>query len=323
MTDAMEKCTVCVALLDEEDLFCPNCGTEAPHRGPARPVHVRVARHNFTCAGCGASMSYDASAGSLRCPFCGSVDLSHEKETKVLAADRIVPFKMTREEAEQRLRKWLGTGFWRPGDLASAAQIEKMTPVYVPYWVFGADTHTYWTADTSETPPGARGEWYPLFGERRGRHEDILVGASAALTSAETDDISPFDLSKAVPADQVDLENVTDERFAVPRKYARPLARSALEIREADECAKFVPGRMRNMKVNVLVEGLSSEPVLLPVWIAAYRYRDKVYRFLVNGQTGRTTGHAPTSYRKIAAAVVIGAAILVIVLLLAGLLASN
>ena len=30
-----------------------------------------------------------------------------------------------------------------------------MQAVYVPYWVFAAETHTFWTADTSQTPAGA------------------------------------------------------------------------------------------------------------------------------------------------------------------------
>jgi hypothetical protein len=58
--------------------------------------------------------------------------------------------------------------------------------------------------------------------------------------------------------------------------------------------------------------------VLLPVWIMAYRYRDVVFRFLVNGQSGKATGRAPTSWRKIAAAVAIGVgAVLLVVAIVA------
>ena len=56
--------------------------------------------------------------------------------------------------------------------------------------------------------------------------------------------------------------------------------------------------------------------MLLPVWIMAYRYKDQVFRFLVNGQTGQATGQKPTSATKIAAAVAIGVAIILLVLLL-------
>jgi hypothetical protein len=68
------------------------------------------------------------------------------------------------------------------------------------------------------------------------------------------------------------------------------------------------------MKVNLRIEGLSSEAVLFPVWIMAYTYQDRVFRFLVNGQTGKSSGEAPTSWKKVIVA--IGIAILAILLLL-------
>jgi hypothetical protein len=98
----------------------------------------------------------------------------------------------------------------------------------------------------------------------------------------------------------------------VQRKYARPLAQQGLESLEAQACRQYVPGNCRNMKVNVRVQNLAAEPVLLPVYIMAYQYRKQVFRFLVNGQTGRHSGTAPISYQKIAA--VVGGIILVVVL---------
>ena len=44
---------------------------------------------------------------------------------------------------------------------------------------------------------------------------------------------------------------------------------------------------------------------LLPVWIASYRYNNKVYNFMVNGETGRVQGEAPISWWKVALAVLI------------------
>lgn len=322
MPELLSKCPICQSLLDEEDLFCPNCGTEAPARERAAPspaLSGRLTRTNFTCSGCGASMSYDASAQALRCPFCGSVDLVAQPDTTTLAPHRVIPFVLNREQAIQVLRSWLGRGFWRPGDLAQQASVVTMVPVYVPYWVFHAHTFTCWTADTDQTPAGARASWYPLAGEHRGDYAGLLVGASGALSNSETAAICPFELNTGVPPEQVDLENVTVEQFSVPRRYARPLARQGLEAYEtaavAQEC---VPGSARNVHVNLRIEALESEPVLLPVWILAYRYRDELYRFLVNGQSGRPTGTAPTSWRKIAVAVLI---VLAVVLGILGIFA--
>jgi predicted RNA-binding Zn-ribbon protein involved in translation (DUF1610 family) len=320
MSDLLAKCPICQALLDEEDLFCANCGVEAPRQ--ASPEAVPAARtftHKFQCTGCGASMSYDASAGQLRCPFCGSGDMVRQADAKEIAPRRVVPFVVSEEAAVSTMRAWLGQGFWRPGDLAQQANVVGMTAVYVPYWVFAARTHTYWTADTSRTPPGARASWYPMTGEHQGSYEGVLIGASGALAPAETHALCPFDLGRGVDPSEVDLQNVTVEQFTTARKYARPLARQGLEEMERHACQKYVPGNARNVKVNVRIEGLTSEPVLLPVWIMAYRYRDVVFRFLVNGQSGRATGRAPTSWRKIAAAVAIGVGALLFVLAIAAM----
>ena len=312
MSDVLTKCSICQALLDEEDLFCANCGAEAPQGEERRQAgRTLLATHNFECQGCGASMSYDASAQKLRCPFCGSEKLEEQRDVKTLRPQWVVPFAISQADALARLRQWLGSSFWRPGDLSTRAEVTTLTQVYVPYWVFAARVFTFWTADTSQTPGGARGDWFPLAGENRASYSGLIVGASSVLTPAETSAISPYDLSQAVPPEQVDLDNVVYEQFRVQRKYARPLAQQGLENLESQACRQFVKGNCRNLKVNVRVEGLTGEPVLLPAWIMAYRYRDQVYRFLVNGQSGRCTGTAPTSYRKIAAVIAIVIAVIV------------
>jgi hypothetical protein len=255
-------------------------------------------------------MSYSAQARALHCPYCDSARVVQKPDQRVLAPRWILPFQMNQEAAIGVMRKWLGQGFWRPGDLAAQAQVKHMTPVYVPYWVFRARTFTYWTADSSNTPGWANGDWYPLFGEHRDQHEGLLVPASGVLTIEETGTISPFPLDHCMPPPQVDVSWAAVEQFAVARKYARPIARRGMEMIEANSCRHYVPGRARNLKVNVVIEDMTSQPMLLPVWVMAYRYRDEVFRFLVNGVTGKATGKAPLSAFKIAMVILLMVAII-------------
>ena len=51
---------------------------------------------------------------------------------------------------------------------------------------------------------------------------------------------------------------------------------------------------------------VSFKHILLPVWVASYRYGGKAYQFVVNGQTGEVQGERPYSWIKIAIAVLIG-----------------
>ena len=69
-------------------------------------------------------------------------------------------------------------------------------------------------------------------------------------------------------------------------------------------CAGQVPGdTQRNLQVSTAWSGLTCKNALLPVWISAYEYAGKPFRFLVNGVTGKVDGNAPFSAVKIALAV--------------------
>lgn len=337
-----QRCGVCRCYMDDEDLFCANCGTENPHTlvaasgaDPARPtagegraslghgaggslpLEHTPSHYSFDCKSCGASMSYDASAQALRCPFCGSTRMEKRPAARSVKPQSVVPFSVTREQAEGTLRQWLGNGFWRPADAARASTIGEMAAVYVPYWVFEATTDTMWTADSSPAPPGSRGDWYPVSGSHSSNYPGILIGGSSILTPQETESIAPFRIEGASRPEEVDLENVIVEDFRVPRKLARPLARGAIEQFERKACSLRVPNRSRNLKVNVRVASMRGYPMLLPVWILAYQYKKNVHRVLINGQLGKIAGSAPFSYGKLTVVLLIVVGILALIALLA------
>lgn len=286
--------------MDEEDLFCANCGTENPSAdAAAKRLTSEAEYYRFECKSCGASMSYDASAQSLRCPFCGSTQMESGKVSRTIRPHAVVRFEVDQRRAETLLRGWLQSGFWRPRDVARVSKLGKVTAVYVPYWAFNASTDTIWTADSSPAPFGSRGDWYPVSGRNHASYHGILIAGSSILTNRETEAIAPSDISQAVPPEQIDLKNSIFEEYRVPRKLARPLARSAIEQLELQACASLVPNRHRNVRVNVRIHSMRGHPILLPVWIVAYRYKSEVHRVLINGQTGKICGSAPFSYWRL------------------------
>jgi DNA-directed RNA polymerase subunit RPC12/RpoP len=313
-TETTDRCAVCTCFLDSEDLFCANCGTENPHADSVALQHFASYRdlYSYDCQGCGASMSYDASAQSLRCPFCGSTAMTKQESRLSIQCDWVVPLAVDVDKANNIFRQWLGSGFWRPNDAVEASQVGKFSAVYVPFWVFEAYADTKWTADSSPAPAGCRGDWYPLSGENRARYKQILVGASSILTPAEVSAIEPYEFQQAVEPGQVDLKNAIVELFRLPRKSARPIAQSIIEERERQVCTKYVPGRARRVKVNVRIHGMMGRPVLLPVWILAYHYKEEVHRVLINGQTGKISGSAPFSMWKLA--IVLATVVVLIIL---------
>lgn len=329
MDEALLTCSICRTLVEEDDLFCPNCGAEAPpapvSRGgqaeiPSAPGSgsALVLPHQFTCEGCGASMSFDPAVQSLRCPYCGSTKLEAEGPRKILKPEKLIPFEITSQEVEQRLRRYLSGTPFRPNDLLSEGTLVSARAVFVPCWVFSANTHTYWTADTDVLPPGSRGKWRPLFGEHQGRYDGMLIPASRVLQKEELQSIGSFDLRRAQDVRAEMLERFFVEVFTVPRKYARQWAIEEIRRQEAEACRQlYLSGRIRNLRTNVRITHLTGRPILLPVWVLAYRYRGKLYRFVVNGQTGQVAGEVPISWLKVAAVVLVIFSVLVLLAMLA------
>jgi len=306
------RCEKCRGYLDEEDLFCPNCGNEAPGQDyePAGRIEV----HRFECTGCGATLTWELEAQGLRCAFCGR-DALEERETVHMQAPRlVVPFRIGQERASALFREWLGRGLFRPGDLRTASTVTEMRGVYLPFWAFSVECHLYWTADSDRIPLGARAEWAPHFGEHLARYEHRLVPASGALTAHEIGKLGDWKLAEAVPWAPELVRDAPTEAFSVTCKRARALAFQGFEQQVRADCLPEVPGtRKRNLRVNPLYSGAEGWPVLVPVWIVAYEYRSRRYRFLMNGQTGKIEGNAPLSPWKLLA--VFGAVVLVFVLL--------
>ncbi len=301
------RCGKCAGELVADDLFCPNCGHEAPVRDAGGQDAAPAARrdtlevHRFDCEGCGACLTWDVEVGGLRCAFCGEARLRPRPRTvRITTPDRVVPFEVTQADASRAFRTWLGEGWFRPSDLSRESEVTEMRGVYLPFWSFSGRCHTYWAADANVRR--GRAAWSPYFGEREASYRGVLVPASGALTLAEVRAIDPWDLGRGVPYAPDVLDGRPAEAFGVTRRRARSLGADALEAAEEVAAAGEVPGtRSRNLKVNVLVTDLRAVPVLLPVWIVAYRYRDQTHRYLVNGQTGAAKGTAPWSGWKVLA----------------------
>lgn len=294
------RCERCREHLDEDDLFCPNCGHEAP--GEEHTPAGRMTVHAFDCAGCGASLTWEHEIQGLRCAFCGQAKLEEKAVLQIPPPRLIVPFRINQEQAVALYRAWLGRGTFRPGDLTRESKVTEMRGVYLPYWLFSIDCHAYWTADSNHVPPGARADWAPHFGEHAARYASQLVPASGVLTATQLWKVDGWDLTQAVPYAPEALRDHPAEAFAVPRKRARLAAVQGFENLLRQDCEKKVPGTYRrNLRINPLFTGAHASPALMPLWIMAYEYRGRTYRFLINGQSGEVKGSAPTSPWKVLA----------------------
>ena len=325
MPEIRTACTRCHNPIDSADQFCDYCGLEIELEGgqeqgaPAAGASASLGAYTLDCRQCGAVIRYDARAGSPRCPFCGSVAVEEKPSPDGgITPEKLVTFGASRDATTAAIHSWLARGFCRPSDLAARAQVTEMRPVYLPYWLFACTASIRWTADCSATLPGARADWRPVGGDFAEDFKDLLIAASGGISQQELRAVAPYDFSSAVPFARTSIEGAMVEDFRIPRKSARRHLYEYVAELATTRAAALAPGsRSRNVHVNPLVSDTSAVPVLLPVWIAAYRYHDRPYRVVVNGQTGKLTGRAPVSWVKVSVALAIVAVIAISLLAVA------
>ncbi|NLH49218.1 MAG: zinc ribbon domain-containing protein, partial [Myxococcales bacterium] len=296
----------------------------------------------FSCKACGAKVSYDPSVKALACAYCGSSYVIEEEQAAFAERpNRIVPFAFDKTQAEQRFWKWLGKGFFRPRDLTKKSALNEIRGVYMPFWAFDADAYSNWSADagyhyyekeayTEKDQQGhtvtkyrdvQKTRWQPASGAHSAHYEDFLVSASKGLDQEWVNKIAPFELTQAKSYNGDYLAGFAAENPSIDPAGGRGTAAVELQKKETAECARLVPGDThRNLNVRSSFANWNYDLALLPLWISAFLYKDKVYRFLVNGQTGEVQGSAPFSWLKLIlvlliAAGVIGGATLVALLL--------
>lgn len=218
------------------------------------------------------------------------------------------------------------------------APLVELRGVYVPAYLYSAAAHTTFTAQIGETytevetrevrdKPRWRGrgpvpiprddqtrtetrtvtrtEYRPLSGNHVGYVTDVVVGASAVLAAHELAALGPFDLRLVRRYAPEVIAGWVAEEFARPADDCRRASRAEAIDRVGDELRAFMPGDSHSdLAWRTTVEWESLDPILVPVWVLAVRYRaDRpALRVAVNGQTGKVTGRVPRSWRKIALA---------------------
>lgn len=316
----IQNCQRCHAEVEHGDLRCAICGTQVPPEASASVQSMQV--DIMRCDGCGAAVSYDVEAKAPRCAFCASVMHVERVEDPIEQTGWWGTLSVDAAQAQGALSHWLGgLGFLRPSDLSESATIEGLKPLWWVAWVFDATASVSWTADSNA---GARrSAWAPHAGKTELRFDRIVVGASRGLSNKETSALIPghrLDLGSTVaPA----LDHAILEQFDVQRSEARGrIIDTASAIAVSRMQANQIPGnRYRNINVELILRGLRTRRCAFPAYVLAYRYRDKLYRAVINGQDASfVVGKAPYSLWKITAVIVLG---LGLALGLAALLGSS
>lgn len=328
-----KKCPSCGGTLDYNPvngkMTCPYCGYEEEIQMEAKPFVAQeldfnlaedddscdwgTATRTVLCKACGAETVYDFNDIASECPYCGSNQIMEEEATvKVMAPGGVLPFKLNAKEAANRFKTWIKGKFFCPKEAKGSARPKAFKGMYLPFWTFDAKTKSSYTGQYGITRTYTTGkgkvrttiDWHYTSGHYNEDFDDILVCGSTRQDDNMLSGIEPYNTKDAVEYKPEYMAGFMAERYTIKVKEAWGTAQDKMKRSiEQGILAKIEREHMtshsRITSVRTTHGNITYKYLLLPVWISSFKYKEKIYHFMVNGQTGKVSGKTPISWVRV------------------------
>jgi predicted RNA-binding Zn-ribbon protein involved in translation (DUF1610 family) len=283
----------------------------------AKPVS---AVQQITCEVCGAGFKFAESVHAGTCPFCGTDIIAEITDARPISPKSLLPFNIDEQEAKKQFKSWLKKLWFVPQKIKKYADAEaSFQGIYIPYWTYDSHTETLYQgargkiqyiSESVRTYKGRHSvwstreipkvDWTPVQGKVPRFFDDLLVGADKSLPRQILEQLEPWDLENLVPYNESYLSGFTSKFYEVGIDEGFDEAKHKMDLLIYHEIANDIGGdEQRIDRFHTQHHDTTYKHCLLPVWSAAYRYRNKTYRVIINGRTGKVQGERPYSKRKI------------------------
>lgn len=262
----------------------------------------------YTCQSCGGEIVGDETMAASTCPYCGNNIVLKGQFSGDLRPDYVIPFKLDKKAAKEGLKKHFKGKWLLPRVFSEENHLEEIKGVYVPFWLFDADTDAHiryratriraWSSsdyDYTET------SHYSVIREGSVEFDRVPVDGSSKMADDLMESIEPYDFSEAVDFQTAYLAGYLADKYDVTAEES--VARANERIRRSTEevFEDTVQGLYATVvpeKVSIHLKNGKAKYALYPVWLLTTRWRGKQYLFAMNGQTGKFVGDLPVDNGK-------------------------
>lgn len=278
------------------------------------------------CKMCGGESVYDALQIAGSCPYCGSNQVMEEKGKDTLAPGGVCVFKIDKKTAAENFNKWLGKKFFCPKIVKQTAEADKFQGLYLPYWTFDTNTVTNYSARYGIDKRKRKSDgsyitettWHNTSGVYKEFIDDELVNASTQHDRSLMAGLEPFMTADNVSYKPEYIAGFASERYSIGLKEGWEKAKSSIYGKLRTKVRRKIQMEHRadhvdSLNTKTVYNDIKYKYLLLPIWISSFRYGDKTYQFMVNGQTGKVAGRTPIDKLEVALTVI---AILFVVVVL-------
>lgn len=312
------RCPACNASIkynpESSKWKCEYCGSEFDDK-EINAGNEDIVNDNYTdyisckCESCGAEVLTDTEeTAATFCVYCGNTVIIKSKLSGNFSPDEIIPFQIPKDDAITAFKKLSKGRPLMPRKFNDISNIEKIRGVYIPFWLYdleingtieiNAENITRWSrGDTRYT----KTDTYHLTRGGNMLFERIPVDGSSNFDNDIMNTIEPFNYEGLIPFNHKYLSGFYAERYDEEGNIVYSEVESRAIESAKDEflrsANKYSTARISSSNLKSLEK--NKKYALLPVWMVNVKYKDKVYIFAMNGQTGKFIGDIPLDKKRV------------------------
>ncbi|WP_223788908.1 hypothetical protein [Marinicella meishanensis] len=278
--------------------------------------------HELQCDNCGANFMLPANVHAEECPYCDlnvvvPVDLSRK-----LQPDGVMPFMIHQHQAEASFKKWLGGLWFAPSALKrKAIQARPILGAYMPLWAFDAEVNSRYSGQrgdnyrtTMRVPTTVNGKtvmktktvvkirWRHVSGRVHNSFDDVIALGTNTLPIKFQRFLSEWDMGQTQNYNEKYLSGFRSELYQIGLPEGFQMAKEVMLFTIRATIRRDIGGdHQRIHHVDSDYRQVGYKLLLAPMWISAFNFKQKTYRYVINGQNGKAHGERPYSWIKITA----------------------
>ncbi len=280
----------------------------------------KTVSHELNCENCGANFMLPTNVHAEECPYCDLNVVVPVELSRKLKPDGVIPFEIKQHQAEASFKKWISGLWFAPNALKrKAIQAQSIVGSYMPMWAFDAEVDSRYTGErgdnyhtTVRVPTQVNGKtvmktrtvvkikWRYRSGQVHNSFDDVMTLGSTTLPVKFQRFLSDWDLYKTQNYNEKYLSGFRSELYQIGLPEAFKMAKDVMQFTIRATVRHDIGGdHQRIHQVDSTYRQVGFKLLLAPMWISAFNFNKKSYRYVINGQNGKAHGERPYSIFKI------------------------
>lgn len=269
--------------------------------------------NSIECSNCGAVICFEDNLVGGDCTFCTTpLSIAQSKLTQQIHPESLLPFAIDQETANRKFKEWFASRWFAPNDLKRmSTNPDRLTGIYIPFWLFNADTTTDYTG-TKIVKFDKSSKAYKKSGTVYYEFNNLDIVASTTLPKECVDELEPWDLENLLPFNEKYIFGFKTQGYQINLPNGFENGKEKMNKELSSIVKSDIGGDEQEIKtMETKYSNLSFQHVLLPIWMSSFKYKGKIQQFVINGRTGEVQGERPYSKWKLISFFLFGLAVLI------------